>query len=268
MDFSRRPRLSKSRKPRPHACIACSKLFVRREHLQRHVRTHTKEKPFQCPDCRRSFGRRDIMCRHRQKLHRVLSKSTDASQDSVPHNIGSGESTTGGKEKPYRSKDPGIVHVGMMKSTSTRPMPSSPLETKDRFCKDTRTSITNIFDRSIPIALRFDAPFSGQDIPACQINIWDPPDLCGPYHLAACDHDAGRMYQSRSAVYPLLIDTVDRSRSDLGTTELYPGYIQSDCFRSSSNYELGSSRPQCAPVVNNFDGRDTLPICIDHLGQY
>ncbi|KAF2968885.1 hypothetical protein GQX73_g4654 [Xylaria multiplex] len=46
-----------------HICQHCGRAFKRSEHLERHVRTHTKEKPFIC-HCGAAFTRRDLLTRH------------------------------------------------------------------------------------------------------------------------------------------------------------------------------------------------------------
>ncbi|KAF4420091.1 hypothetical protein F53441_14403 [Fusarium austroafricanum] len=46
-------------------CPHCGRTFKRTEHLERHVRTHTKEKPFLCR-CGASFARRDLLTRHQR----------------------------------------------------------------------------------------------------------------------------------------------------------------------------------------------------------
>lgn len=60
---------SKPPRPRPHVCLTCQRTFARREHLNRHELSHTKEKPFECNECSRCFSRRDLLLRHKQKLH-------------------------------------------------------------------------------------------------------------------------------------------------------------------------------------------------------
>ncbi|CAJ0547385.1 Ff.00g041390.m01.CDS01 [Fusarium sp. VM40] len=50
-------------------CETCNLPFHRKEHYQRHLRTHTKEKPFSCSECGQSFGRVDSLARHHTALH-------------------------------------------------------------------------------------------------------------------------------------------------------------------------------------------------------
>ncbi|KAI6370603.1 hypothetical protein MCOR25_004147 [Pyricularia grisea] len=47
------------------SCPHCGRTFKRTEHLERHVRTHTKEKPFICI-CGAAFTRRDLLTRHQR----------------------------------------------------------------------------------------------------------------------------------------------------------------------------------------------------------
>ncbi|KAL2852123.1 hypothetical protein BJX68DRAFT_59280 [Aspergillus pseudodeflectus] len=54
-------RLSVGTKSR--TCVHCGRSFRRTEHLERHVRTHTKEKPYTCY-CGAAFSRRDLLKRH------------------------------------------------------------------------------------------------------------------------------------------------------------------------------------------------------------
>ncbi|KAI2794013.1 hypothetical protein POX_a00603 [Penicillium oxalicum] len=49
-------------------CNHCGRAFRRTEHLERHVRTHTKEKPFIC-FCGAAFTRRDLLKRHNRISH-------------------------------------------------------------------------------------------------------------------------------------------------------------------------------------------------------
>ncbi|KAL5615425.1 hypothetical protein BROUX41_005471 [Berkeleyomyces rouxiae] len=77
----------KQMKPKTLPCQYCSKLFRRVEHLERHIRVHTKEKPFNClvPGCDKCFGRKDLLSRHEKLVHqnvppKLLSKSRKTSR--------------------------------------------------------------------------------------------------------------------------------------------------------------------------------------------
>ncbi|QQK43458.1 Hydrogen peroxide stress regulator [Penicillium digitatum] len=57
-----------ARGARARICIHCGRSFRRTEHLERHIRTHTKEKPFIC-FCGAAFTRRDLLKRHTRIAH-------------------------------------------------------------------------------------------------------------------------------------------------------------------------------------------------------
>ncbi|KAL4808704.1 hypothetical protein BDV18DRAFT_132941 [Aspergillus unguis] len=56
-------RLSVGTAAKTRTCVHCGRSFRRTEHLERHVRTHTKEKPYTCY-CGAAFSRRDLLKRH------------------------------------------------------------------------------------------------------------------------------------------------------------------------------------------------------------
>ncbi|KIV91822.1 hypothetical protein PV10_06319 [Exophiala mesophila] len=45
-------------------CTYCGREFARNEHLERHVRTHTKVRPYKCLICHGSFTRSDLLQKH------------------------------------------------------------------------------------------------------------------------------------------------------------------------------------------------------------
>ncbi|KAH7113042.1 hypothetical protein EDB81DRAFT_893731 [Dactylonectria macrodidyma] len=61
------------------SCGTCNTTFQRREHYQRHLRTHTKEKPFACSECAQSFGRVDSLARHHTAIHLHADKQDNES---------------------------------------------------------------------------------------------------------------------------------------------------------------------------------------------
>ncbi|KAF7623101.1 hypothetical protein AFLA_010410 [Aspergillus flavus NRRL3357] len=62
--------MPRARKTPPELyCSTCQTIFARKEHYQRHLRTHTKEKPFACTWCGQTFGRVDSLTRHHTTVH-------------------------------------------------------------------------------------------------------------------------------------------------------------------------------------------------------
>ncbi|RKK84551.1 hypothetical protein BFJ71_g14504 [Fusarium oxysporum] len=64
----------RSRQRRQWQCPQCDQAFKKREHMVRHIRSHTKEKPFVCDICPKSYGRRDSLIRH-ARTHRQEADS-------------------------------------------------------------------------------------------------------------------------------------------------------------------------------------------------
>lgn len=42
---------------RERKCHLCPRSFTKTEHLERHIRSHTKEKPYRCSECGKKYGR-------------------------------------------------------------------------------------------------------------------------------------------------------------------------------------------------------------------
>ncbi|KAI0594271.1 hypothetical protein F4775DRAFT_596441 [Biscogniauxia sp. FL1348] len=76
---ARRRRRDGSSVVQQRLCSHCGRSFKRSEHLERHVRTHTKEKPYICR-CGAAFSRRDLLTRH-QRLTREAREAALRSSD-------------------------------------------------------------------------------------------------------------------------------------------------------------------------------------------
>ncbi|KAI0456927.1 hypothetical protein F5B21DRAFT_118967 [Xylaria acuta] len=50
-------------------CTYCGRSFTRKEHLERHLPTHTHVKPHRCEHCGLGFSRRDLLSRHLSTYH-------------------------------------------------------------------------------------------------------------------------------------------------------------------------------------------------------
>ncbi|PWY96412.1 C2H2 type zinc finger domain protein [Aspergillus sclerotioniger CBS 115572] len=68
-------------------CVHCGRSFRRTEHLERHVRTHTKEKPYIC-FCGSAFTRRDLLKRHTTIAHQssgLVSPNSQPDNEALDH---------------------------------------------------------------------------------------------------------------------------------------------------------------------------------------
>ncbi|KAI3004098.1 transcriptional regulator family: C2H2 zinc finger and Fungal Specific TF [Aspergillus niger] len=80
-------------------CVHCGRSFRRTEHLERHVRTHTKEKPYIC-FCGSAFTRRDLLKRHTTIAHQstsgLVSPNSQPDHEALDHanRAGTTEPTT------------------------------------------------------------------------------------------------------------------------------------------------------------------------------
>lgn len=73
-------------------CEFCGKTYSRKEHYERHVRTHTRERPFNCTKCGSTFARLDSRRRHMRACHsannasppEVANIESPCAQDELP----------------------------------------------------------------------------------------------------------------------------------------------------------------------------------------
>ncbi|KAI1813040.1 hypothetical protein GGS20DRAFT_501212 [Poronia punctata] len=91
-------------------CSHCGRNFKRSEHLERHVRTHTKEKPYIC-HCGSAFSRRDLLTRHIRISHEAsdgTAKSPDAPVSDEGHQPSSEPATPSDVGGPSSRPDIGV----------------------------------------------------------------------------------------------------------------------------------------------------------------
>ncbi|KAI0514485.1 hypothetical protein F5B22DRAFT_229336 [Xylaria bambusicola] len=69
-------------------CTYCGKAFTRKEHLERHLPSHTNVKPHRCEDCQLGFTRRDLLVRHHATYHTARDDSMGPTPGGHPPNAG------------------------------------------------------------------------------------------------------------------------------------------------------------------------------------
>lgn len=60
---------------RPFVCEVCKKSFGRKDHLQKHAKTHlnpNEKKSYTCPECCQGYSRSDALARHKTTAHSPL----------------------------------------------------------------------------------------------------------------------------------------------------------------------------------------------------
>lgn len=73
-----------------YTCSYCGKPFSRSEHKARHERSHTGIKPFECRVCQHVFVRRDLLQRHIRTVHREVLLMRKSAREAEARN-GKGE---------------------------------------------------------------------------------------------------------------------------------------------------------------------------------
>ncbi|KAF2204853.1 hypothetical protein GQ43DRAFT_109222 [Delitschia confertaspora ATCC 74209] len=79
MTFSRTSRRANNERCR---CDQCGRTYSRRDHLARHVQSHTSQRPFVCSHCGKDFARGDLLLRH-SALHTVENSRSGCSSRRV-----------------------------------------------------------------------------------------------------------------------------------------------------------------------------------------
>lgn len=119
------------RKTKRHFCSFCNKAFSRSEHKTRHERSHAGVKPFECQVCSHSFVRRDLLQRHIRTVHRILLlRDSSTNTNSMPPDKEA--ETVNNIEKLINS----MIIVNTAVTTN-----ANPSAIKDNNCNSTSTNI-------------------------------------------------------------------------------------------------------------------------------
>ncbi|KAI4721419.1 hypothetical protein E4T48_02275 [Aureobasidium sp. EXF-10727] len=92
-------------------CSICKRDFRRREHLTRHITTHTNEKSFTC-SCGKAFARRDLLKRHEENGKHLVTLSSE------------GTPSTRSIHSPVEESEITVNHTDADQTTATFEQPS------------------------------------------------------------------------------------------------------------------------------------------------
>ncbi|QLQ80780.1 hypothetical protein HG537_0E01350 [Torulaspora globosa] len=111
-----------------YACSYCGKPFSRSEHKARHERSHTGVKPFECKICQHAFVRRDLLQRHIRTVHReVLLLKKSAKEAEIGNNAKELAAEMAGASK-------GDILLELLVNSMIKVNYDSSLDTRDAKC--------------------------------------------------------------------------------------------------------------------------------------
>ncbi|KAF2683191.1 hypothetical protein K458DRAFT_305681 [Lentithecium fluviatile CBS 122367] len=122
----------KKEKEKRFQCTACSRMFARLEHLQRHERIHSGVKPFSCSECNYSFTRSDLLVRHERLTHKNTNVDKYVPSDARPPKRVRTSFDAGRPvpEIPSMMSTPAITtNMDMQPPQHPQPLPAGPLYT-------------------------------------------------------------------------------------------------------------------------------------------
>jgi hypothetical protein len=216
-------------------CEYCGTSYSKKEHYERHVRTHTRERPFNCVQCASKFSRRDALSRHIRICH-PQGNQQDNSRIETPGTV---DASAPDVPQPHRPLPPaeqnGFLRDLFHDSNGGRPVQSPPInladfgwQWDDTLNLDSTFSIDDLcnFD---PSTVDLSTPWmppphsSGElDVPPFQTSSGPVNSLLRPQaspqwftHIAYCIHRPGLSTELPRACTPATTAEVQISRDAL-----------------------------------------------------
>ncbi|PTB49870.1 hypothetical protein M431DRAFT_152935 [Trichoderma harzianum CBS 226.95] len=126
-------------------CKYCNKEFKRQEHLERHIRTHTRERPFGCV-CGRTFSRPDLLNRHRR-----LSQCSNPATSIPPDTASSGQEAVSPSKIIYQTSPTGDTIISPSDSSHGRTPLNPDFTTQTSVTRNVITGPTTAMNSSAPV---------------------------------------------------------------------------------------------------------------------
>jgi hypothetical protein len=241
--------------PKSHrTCEHCGTSYSKKEHYERHVRTHTREKPFNCmqDECSSKFSRRDALNRHVRICHPNEDVDASTSTPNVPESqrvLPSPEQSDcfgGLTEVPellHDSHENVPVHSPNSPSTNLANDVGWQWQWDDGLSLDATFSVDDLFtfDPSmLDLGTTWMPPLrapSGElqslDVPLPPVQASSAPPPNDPPQLQASPQWFTRIVRSTLTQHPRLSAVSSRDRTPVATAEGEPAEVSRDALASS-----------------------------------
>jgi hypothetical protein len=219
--------------PKSHrTCEHCGTSYSKKEHYERHVRTHTREKPFNCtqPECSSKFSRRDALHRHVRICHPY--GDVDASTPNVPESQGALPSP---EESDCLGGLPGVPEL--FHDSNGNPPIQSPIPWRwdDGLSLDATFSVDDLFtfDPNVFELGTAWMPMQSLDVPLPTVQASSAPPPNSLPQLQASPQWFTRIAHPTSAQHPHLSAASSRDRTPVATAEGEAAEVSRDALTSS-----------------------------------